>query len=120
MVQYSPRFVHGAAVTYKASAAVIGGRVVEVTGDRTVAHAGADSAKVVGVAGNDAAIGENVVVYSGGVQVPLSAGAIVAGAKVTAAAAGKVQTIGAGVNAIGVALKPAAAADAVVQIKFYA
>lgn len=119
MADYSPLFKPGAAITYSVSADVASGQVVALTGDRTVAPAGADSALVVGVAGFAAVVGETVTVHSGGVQRPLAAGAIAAGDKVASAAAGKVATLGASTNAIGIAL--AAAADgAPVQLKFQA
>ncbi|MBM6622663.1 DUF2190 family protein [Micrococcaceae bacterium RIT802] len=116
MADYLPLFSPGATVTYAASAAVAGGQLVEVTGDRTVGPAGADSAKVVGVAGFDAATGDNVAVYSGGVQRPTASGAIAAGAKVASAAAGKAQTLGALTNPIGIALAAAANGEPV-QVK---
>lgn len=114
MADYLPKHKPGQAVTYTASAAVTGGRLVEVTGNRTVGPAGADSAKVVGVAGFDAAAGETVTVYRGGVQRLTAAAAITAGATVTAAAAGKATT--GGTNKIGIALEAAAAADAVIDV----
>lgn len=114
MSDYLPKFKPGQAVTYKASAAVTGGRLVEVTGNRTVAHAGADSAKVVGVAGFDAAIGDDVVVYAGGVQRLTVTAAVEAGAAVTADAGGKATT--GGTNKIGTALEAALAADDVIDV----
>ncbi len=115
MAEYVPLFTPGSAVTYTAQSDVIGGRLVEIVGDRAVAHAAADSAKVVGVAGFDAAAGEPVTVYSGGVQRPTAASAIDAGDRVSAAADGKAAT--GDTNPIGIALA-AAAADAPVQTKF--
>lgn len=107
MADYLPQFSPGDAVTFTASADVTGGRLVEITGDRTVAHAAAGSTKVAGVAGFNAAEGELVTVYSGAVQRPIAAGAIAAGDRVAAAADGKVATAESGT--IGLAL--AAAAD---------
>lgn len=115
MADYVPKFSPGTAITFTASSDVIGGRIVEITGDNTVAHAAADSAKVVGVAGFDAPTGEQVTVYSGGVQRPLAAATITAGARVTAAADGKAGT--GGTHELGTALA-AAGADSPVQIKF--
>ncbi|MEE6295191.1 capsid cement protein [Georgenia wangjunii] len=115
MADYTPLFKPGDAVTHTASADVTGGRVVEITGNRQVAAAGADSAKVVGVAGFDAQSGESVTVFSGGVQRPIAAGAITAGARVATGAGGTVSATG--TNKIGTAL--AAAADgAAVPIQF--
>ncbi len=118
MSDYLPKHAPGNAVTFTASAPVIGGRLVEVTGDKTVGPAAADSAKVVGVAGFDAAAGEHVTVYSGNLQKLVASGAIAAGAKVTAAAAGKAQTAGSGVNPIGLALQAATATDDVIDVLF--
>lgn len=92
MADYIPKFVPGDAVTFTASAAVTGGRLVAASGERTVEPAGANSASVVGVAGRDAAQGEQVTVYIGRpVQRLIAAGAITAGAQVGSAAAGKVS-----------------------------
>ena len=52
MADYLPKFKPGQSVTFTASAEVIGGRLVVITGDRTVGPAGADSSAVVGVAGS--------------------------------------------------------------------
>jgi hypothetical protein len=120
MADYLPRFTPGKAVTFAATADVIGGRLVAVTGNRTVGPAGADVAVVVGVAGFDALAGENVTVYTRptGVQQLVASGAIVAGAKVISAAAGKIATAGAGVNPIGIALEAAAADLDVIDVLF--
>ena len=120
MADYLPKFEPGEAVTFSASAAVTGGRLVAVSGDRTVAPAGADSAAVVGVAGFDAATGEDVTVFTraGGVHKLVASGAIAAGAKVISAADGEVATIGAGSNPIGIALTAAAADQDVIDVLF--
>ena len=119
MADYSPLFKPGAAITYSVSADVTAGQVVELTGDRAVGPAGADSAKVVGIAAFDAVVGDHVTVHSGGVQRPYAAGAIAVGDKVASAASGKVATAGEAVNVLGIAL--AAAADGnPVQLKFQA
>lgn len=116
MADYLPLFKPGAAVTFSASTAVTGGRLVEITGDRTVAHAAAASTKVAGIAAHDAAVGDHVTVYSGGVQRPVASGAIAAGDRVAPAADGKVATGTTGT--IGLAL--AAAADGeTVQVRFH-
>lgn len=120
MADYLPKFKPGEAVTFTASAAVTGGRLVVVTGDRTVGPAGADSAAVVGVAAFDAASGEPVTVFTraGGVQRLTASAAIAAGARVISASAGKVATIGAGANALGVALEAASADNDVIDVLF--
>lgn len=114
MADYLPKFKPGQSVTFKASTAITGGRLVEVTGNRTVGTAGVDSAKTIGVAGFDAAIGEDVTVFIGGVQRLTAAGVIAAGAPVTAAAAGKATT--GGTNKIGIALEAAAADNDVIDV----
>lgn len=107
MADYLPLFKPGASVTFTASADVIGGRAVEITGDRAVSHAAAASTKYVGVAGHSAKAGEKVTVHTPGqVQRGVASGAIAAGAVVQTAADGK---IAAGAAKIGLAL--AAAAD---------
>lgn len=117
MADHLPLFTPGAAVTYTASAAVIGGRVVEVSGARTVANAAAGSTKTVGVAGFDAATGEQVTVFSGGVHPLTCSAAITAGDRVAAAAAGKVATTADGAGRIGLALSTTTAADQSVDVK---
>lgn len=115
MAQYTPLFTPGAAITYSAGGEITGGQLVEITGDRVIEVAAAGSTTVVGVAAFDAAVGDDVTVFTGGVQRPLAAGAIAAGDRVAAAEGGKVAT--AEDATIGLAL--AAAADgAPAQIKF--
>ena len=120
MADYLPKFKPGQSVTFTASADVTGGRLVAATGDRTVGPAGADSAAVVGVAGFDTKSGERVTVFTraGGVQQLTASGAIAAGAAVISAVAGKVATIGAGANPIGLALEAAAADNDVIDVLF--
>ncbi|KDA05557.1 hypothetical protein DC31_13875 [Microbacterium sp. CH12i] len=120
MADYLPKFKPGQAVTFTASANVVGGRLVEVTGNRTVGPAGADAADVVGVAAFDALAGDPVTVYMrpGGVHPLTASAAIVAGVKVSAAAAGKIQTIGSTTNPVGLALEAAAADNDVIDVLF--
>ena len=114
MADHLPKFT-GGAVTFTASAAITGGQVVEVTGDRTVGPSTAASAKAVGTAAHDAASGAKVVVHlPGPVDTAVSAAAILAGAKVEAAAAGKIQTATTG-YVLGIALTAAGAGDVVVE-----
>ncbi|MFJ2518660.1 capsid cement protein [Cellulosimicrobium cellulans] len=105
MGDYVPLF-EGNARTFTADADVTGGQLVIVTGDRAVSTATADSAAVVGVAAFDAKDGDDVTVHGGGVQRLIAAGAITAGARVAAAAGGKVSVTGE--NTIGLALTAAA------------
>ena len=116
-MDYLPKF-SGASASFTASAAITGGRLVAVAGNRLVAQASADSAAVVGVAAFDVVTGDPVTVYTrpAGVHSLVASGAIAAGAKVISATAGKVATITTGtetgVNPIGVALEAAADLDA--------
>lgn len=116
MADYIPKFAPGDAVTFTASADVIGGRVVEVSGNRTVAPGTAASTKAVGVAARDAKANEQVLVYlpNGAIQRVAAAAAITAGAHVESAAAGKVQTRTTGTD-LGLALTAATAADQVIE-----
>lgn len=91
MPEYLPKFKPGTAVTFTASADVIGGRAAEITGDRTVAHAAAGSAKYVGILGHSAKSGQKVTVHlPGQVQHGVASGAIAAGVAIQTAANGLV------------------------------
>lgn len=120
MTDYLPKFKPGAAVTFTVSADVTGGRLVIVTGNRTVGPATADLATVIGVAAYDAVAGDPVTVFlrPSGVQELTASGAIAAGAKVISAATGKIATIGAGANPIGIALEAAANDGDVIDVLF--
>lgn len=117
MSDYLPKIKPGLAFTLPASAAVTGGRLLVASGASTVAHSGDDAANVIGVAGFDAGIGESVTVYPKPTVHRLTAsGAIAAGARIAAAAAGKIQTIGSKTNPIGTALEAAAADGDVIDV----
>lgn len=92
MAEYLPVFKPGQSVTYKASATIVGGQVVAITGVGTVGPAGATSAAWIGVASNDAATNDNVTVYVGGVQSVTASGTVTAGDAVATGAAGTVAT----------------------------
>lgn len=117
MGQYLPKFKPGQTITYTVGGTgqtVTGGQLVEITGNRTVNTSAAESVKTVGVAGFDAKSGEKVTVHNGGVQKLVASAAITAGARVEAAATGRVA---AGTTApVGTALTAAAAAGAVVEV----
>lgn len=118
MGDYVPKFTPGGPVTFSASATVTGGQLVVVTGDRTVGPAG-DDALAIGTAGFDAAIGDDVTVFlrGAGVHPLVAAGAIAAGAQViSAAVGGRVATIGAGSNPVGIALTTATDVGDVVDV----
>ncbi|GAA4053828.1 DUF2190 family protein [Agromyces indicus] len=120
MVDYLPKFNPGAAATFTAAADVIGGRLVAAVGDRLVEHTGADDSRAIGVAGNDAAEGELVVVFTraGGVHGLIPAGTILPGDKVTSAADGQVAALGAGSFPIGLALTGSSPTVATVDVLF--
>lgn len=110
------KFKPGQAVTFTASAAIVGGQVVEVTGNRTVGVASAASAKAIGTAGHDVANGDQLTVHlAGPVDTMVAAAAVVAGANVEAGAAGKAQTATTG-RVLGIALTAATAADQTIQV----
>jgi len=112
---YLPKHVPGVAISLTASANLTGGRVLVVTGEQTVAHAGADAPLIAGVASRDVKSGERVGVYPlGGVHRLTAAGPITAGAAVATAAAGKVSA--SGDNKIGTALSAAAADGDVIDV----
>lgn len=108
MGSYAPKVDSYSTITRVASADIIGGRIVEVSGDGTVATAAADSKKTLGIAGYDVKSGESVTVYvNEGVQRPLAAGAVTAGADAYVAAGGKV-TATAATNKYGIFLSAGA------------
>ena len=108
-------------ITGKATAGITGGRLVKVSatkptdGPTPVATAGAGEV-VFGVAGHDAAIGDKVTVeISKPIDLIPCAAAVARGAKVEAAAAGKVQTATTG-QVLGLALNTTTAADQLVYV----
>ncbi len=119
MPDYTPRYKPGATLTLTASAAVVGGQIVAVSGDNTVATAGAGSAAVIGQAAHDAALGARVTVHTAGrtVHVAVAAATVTAGALLKTAASGQVTPWVTGTDAqqliIGIALAGAAAAASV-------
>lgn len=94
MADYLPLFRPGHTVTFNVSADVTGGQPVEVgDADWSVQPAAAGSTTVVGVAGHDAAVGDKLTVEVGKViHEFVASGAVARGAKLAAAADGKVAT----------------------------
>lgn len=95
MADYTPVYSGGVMPeTFTTSAAVTGGRVVEVSGNGTVAQAGAGSLVAVGVAAHDAASGARVTVWplDNCVHELEASGAITAAAGIVTAANGQVAT----------------------------
>jgi predicted RecA/RadA family phage recombinase len=120
MTDYLPKFKPGQAITRTASAAITGGQVVVVSGSGLVAPSAGASAAFLGIAGHDAAIGDIVTIFKGGVQRPLASAAITAGDIVTSAAAGRVVTNaapGAG-QQVGIALSTQSTAGQPVEVDF--
>lgn len=116
MAEHLLKFKPGQAVTFEATTAITGGRVVEITGDRQVGTAGAASTKAIGTAGHNAAVGDTVVVYlPGPVDTFVAGAAIAAGANVEAAEGGKAKTATTG-RVLGIALTAASAADQSIQV----
>jgi predicted RecA/RadA family phage recombinase len=85
--------------TVAAGQTVRGGRLVELTANRTVQEAGAGSLRVAGVAMYDGNAGDKISVACEGVWMLLAAGAIVAGDVLIAGAAGTVVAAGAAPDA---------------------
>lgn len=118
MGDYTP--VYQAKGSFTTSAIVVGGTLAVVSGDGTVATAGAGAANVIGVFASDAASGKRVTVFlRGPVHEVANSGGVTAGAQLISAAAGKVASLAvaatdtaADINAarqvIGIALTTAA------------
>ena len=119
MAEYIPVLTPGHALVSSASATITGGQLVAVSGNGTVAPAGAATQAWVGVAAFDAANGDRVTIYTDGVQELTASGAITAGAAVVSGAAGTVATSAtpAAATQVGVALTTAAD-GAKVRVKF--
>lgn len=115
MANHLPKFKPGQAVTFDTTAAITGGQVVEVSGDRSVAPATAASAKAIGTAGHDAKSGDKVVVHlAGPVDTAKAAAAVLAGVNVEAGAAGTVQTATTG-RVLGLSLTAADEAGDIIE-----
>ena len=95
MAEYIPLFKPGNAVPRVASATITAGQVLAVSGSGTVGPAGANALNWVGVAGFDAASGDTVTTFAGGVQRLVASGGITAGDLVVCAASGAVSTLAA-------------------------
>jgi hypothetical protein len=114
MTDYSPQFLPGKAITSVASATIVGGQTLIVSGNGTVGPAGAAAANFIGVAGHDAASGADVLVFARGTtHVSTASGAITAGARVDTGAAGTIATASSALTNVGIALTTAADTAAV-------
>lgn len=111
MADYAPLYLPGHAVNSTASATILGGQALYVTGSGTVGPAAAAANIPVGVAAFDAANGAGVGFYCRGTVHRLTAsGTVTAGDVVEAAAAGAVATHTVGTNdarVFGIALTTA-------------
>lgn len=110
MADYVPYRLEADEPVYTASATITGGQLVAISGNLTIAPAGANSTAWVGVAAFDALSGDRVTVYAEGEHDLVASGAIAAGAVVIPAASGAVQTIAAVTDysqALGVAVSAA-------------
>lgn len=117
MADITPLERPGTATTFTAGAAITGGQLVYLTGDRTVAPTTAATGAWRGQAAHDAANGDRVLVHSECVVELAASGAIAAGALVVAAASGAVATIGSGTFDQVVGIAEAAAANSKVRVK---
>jgi hypothetical protein len=100
MADYTPVYTPGTAITLTASASIVGGQLVEVSGNGTAAPTPASatpSLKVVGVAAFDAAAGARVTIHGRGqVHETTANGAVTAGDQlVSGAVAGTVKSLAA-------------------------
>lgn len=114
-------------VTYTASGSGSGGDVVFLSGaataanpNGTVAQTTGPLASVVGVAAYDYTAGQQVTVYSGGIQELVSGAAITAGGTVCSGASGRVIPLGANTvdTMVGVALSTVAGAALPVRVRW--
>lgn len=90
MPEFNAVYKPGAEIPRVTSDDVVGGQVVVVSGDNTVAPSSAATAAVVGVAAFDAKDGETVTVISSGVFTLTATGSVTAGESVAAATDGTV------------------------------
>lgn len=118
MTDYQPKHRPGQGIPMVATGAITGGLVTNLDG--TVS--GANSTTWLGVASQDAAIGQTYTAWCEGVQRPQAAGALAAGVLVKCAAAGQVTTWVSGVDAVerlvGITLEAASGAGVQVATKF--
>jgi predicted RecA/RadA family phage recombinase len=97
-------------MTVKAATSVVGGRLVEISGNREIQPAGSKSRKVLGVAMYDGAAGAKVTVATEGVWMLRAEGAIAAGDQVvvSAGADGRVMPVPSATTVLGAAYAEAA------------
>lgn len=99
MGDYTP--VYDSKGSFTTSAVVVGGTLAAVSGDGTVATAGASAANVIGVFAHDAGSGKRVTVFlRGPVHEVANSGGVTAGAQLASAASGKVASLAAAATAV--------------------
>ncbi|TKV61862.1 DUF2190 family protein [Nakamurella flava] len=118
MVDHLPKFKPGQDVTLTAGAAITGKQLLYVSGAGAVSPTTASTANWLGVARQDTAAGDKVVVTKGGFQKLLASGSIAAGDLVVPAAGGAVATLGGGnaAHRVGVAVEAAASGQVLVAM----
>jgi hypothetical protein len=80
------------AYTAQASATIVGGQVLVVTGAGTVGPAGVAALAIAGVASRDAVSGDYLTVFRNGIQSLVASGSVAAGDALTSGAAGTAVT----------------------------
>jgi hypothetical protein len=95
MADYVPIQIEADTITLAASGTIAAGNVVAVSGSGTVAVAGANATNWVGVASVAAVSGDNLAIYTEGIQLLVASGTVTAGDAVVPAASGKVSTLAA-------------------------
>jgi len=97
VAEYVP-FLDEDNITRKASATITGGQMVYISGDGTVAPTTGAVANWLGMAGFDAAVGDNVTIHTEDFPKATASGAITAGDALETAAAGKLAKHTLGTN----------------------
>ena len=130
MSDYNPKHRSVVTVTVTTSDIVVGGQLLVVSGDGTVAAATGESAAYVGVSLADAISGGYVAMEArGAVHVSTASGAVTAGDQLVTASGGKVATLAAATadaaadindarSVVGVALTSASNAATVEWMQF--
>jgi hypothetical protein len=120
MPDYTPKYLYGDEATGTASATIVGGQLLVVSGDDTVGPAGdAADVTVIGVAAQDAASGARVSYFPRGkIHITTTAGAVTAGAGVSAGAAGTVDDDGGSDPLLGVFLTSAGSGELAEWMEF--
>lgn len=116
MAEYAPIHFPATQISDPASATVIAGQLLYVSGNNTVAPTTAATAAWIGVAAHDADSGERVSYYTAGVHELAASGAINAGDPVVPAAAGAVAALGNTTYSQVVGTAKAAAASGKVRV----